>query len=80
MYASRLTPTPLLDASVPFTVPCIVNGERVTSGALVPQGVPHDHAAGPLCNFHSADAALVRKAIEGAVAVRSTDVIGHHLN
>ncbi|KAI0337907.1 delta-1-pyrroline-5-carboxylate dehydrogenase 1 [Trametopsis cervina] len=59
-----------LQQSLPFEVPCIVNGKPVKTGNLAKQPMPHDHAR-HLCTYHEADAATVQAAIDGALAAKA---------
>jgi 1-pyrroline-5-carboxylate dehydrogenase len=56
-------------ASPPRVVPCIVNGREVTTGAVFDQAAPSDHRV-KVAQVHEAPAALLRQAVEGALAVR----------
>lgn len=57
-------------AAMPLTVPCVVNGEHVTTGRMGTQVVPTAHAS-VLCTFHQADAALMNDAIKGALKAKA---------
>ncbi|KIY51673.1 delta-1-pyrroline-5-carboxylate dehydrogenase [Fistulina hepatica ATCC 64428] len=59
-----------LQQSLPFEVPCIVNGKPVKTGKMASQPMPHDHAKN-LCIYHEADEAVVANAIDGALATKA---------
>ncbi|KAI0236358.1 1-pyrroline-5-carboxylate dehydrogenase, partial [Massospora cicadina] len=59
----------IMRSQAPFEVPIIINGEEVRTGTTEAQRCPTDHKT-VLCNFHTADPALVEKAIAGALAVK----------
>ncbi len=50
-------------------IPCIIGGERVTTGRLVPVVMPHAHRH-VLARFHAADGDLVERAIRAATDAR----------
>jgi len=50
-------------------VPCVIGGERVTSGKLMDVVMPHDHRH-VLARFHRADGDLAERAIRAALAAR----------
>ncbi|KAF7720917.1 1-pyrroline-5-carboxylate dehydrogenase [Apophysomyces ossiformis] len=54
----------------PVEVPLVVNGEKIFSGPTAEQVQPAEHKK-VLCNYHQADAAIIRKAIDGAIAARA---------
>ncbi|RKP06195.1 delta-1-pyrroline-5-carboxylate dehydrogenase [Thamnocephalis sphaerospora] len=58
-----------LRAQAPLTVPCVVNGEKITSGQAKAQVMPHEHQT-VLCHYHQADEATVQKAIDGALTAK----------
>lgn len=55
--------------SLPFQVPIIINGKPVKTGKLAKQIVPSDHAT-TLAEYHEADEATVKAAIDGALAAK----------
>ncbi|KDQ64108.1 hypothetical protein JAAARDRAFT_682954 [Jaapia argillacea MUCL 33604] len=59
-----------MEQSLPFEVPCIVNGKPVKTGKLAKQPIPADHAK-YLCTYHEADQATVANAIDGALAAKA---------
>jgi 1-pyrroline-5-carboxylate dehydrogenase len=59
-----------MEQELPFEVPIIINGERVTTGKLAKQVIPSDHAR-HLCTYHEADEATVARAIDGALAAKA---------
>ncbi|KAL7408802.1 Aldehyde/histidinol dehydrogenase [Mrakia frigida] len=56
-----------MKASMPFEVPCVVDGKPVKTGVLLPQLTPHSHSTAPLCNYHSATPEVVASAIESSL-------------
>ncbi|KAI0787231.1 delta-1-pyrroline-5-carboxylate dehydrogenase [Irpex lacteus] len=59
-----------LQQTLPFEVPCIVNGKPVKTGKIAKQPLPHDHA-NHLATYHEADEATVQAAIDGALAAKA---------
>lgn len=59
-----------MEQELPFEVPIIINGDRVTTGKLAKQLIPSDHAR-HLCTYHEADEATVARAIDGALAAKA---------
>ncbi|KAI0692560.1 delta-1-pyrroline-5-carboxylate dehydrogenase [Cytidiella melzeri] len=59
-----------MQQSLPFEVPCIVNGQPVKTGNIQKQPMPHDHA-NHLCTYHEADKETVQAAIDGALAAKA---------
>ncbi|KAI9467304.1 delta-1-pyrroline-5-carboxylate dehydrogenase [Lactarius psammicola] len=59
-----------MEQELPFEVPIIINGDRVTTGKLAKQVIPSDHAR-HLCTYHEADEATVARAIDGALAAKA---------
>ncbi|ODO09461.1 1-pyrroline-5-carboxylate dehydrogenase [Cryptococcus amylolentus CBS 6273] len=53
----------------PYEVPCVVDGVEVKTGNIAQQVLPSDHKH-VLSNYHQADAALVEKAIAGALKAK----------
>lgn len=60
-----------MQASLPFEVPCVINGKAVKSGDIGSQPMPHDHATN-LCTYHNATPEMVSDAIEGALAAKQS--------
>ncbi|THV03355.1 delta-1-pyrroline-5-carboxylate dehydrogenase [Dendrothele bispora CBS 962.96] len=58
-----------MQQSLPFEVPCIVNGKPVKSSSTATQVIPHDHAK-HLCTYHEADESLLNSAISDALAAK----------
>src|SRR5262245_23219988 len=50
-------------------IPCIIGGERVSTGRLLPVVMPHAHRH-ILARFHCADATLIERAIHAAADAR----------
>lgn len=59
----------MLAACDAIEVPCVINGQAIKTGRTAKQLNPSNHKQA-LCTYHEADAALINKAIEGAVAAR----------
>ncbi|TFK46931.1 delta-1-pyrroline-5-carboxylate dehydrogenase 1, partial [Heliocybe sulcata] len=59
-----------MEQELPFEVPCVVNGKRITTGKPGKQPIPFDHAK-HLCTYHEADQATVASAIDGALAAKA---------
>eukprot|EP00045_Choanoeca_perplexa_P015434 m.193760 g.193760 ORF g.193760 m.193760 type:complete len:565 (-) comp16988_c0_seq1:1774-3468(-) len=51
-------------------VPCVVNGEEVFTGNVVPQVMPSDHGT-VIANVHHADEKTIQAAIQGALAAQN---------
>lgn len=58
-----------MQQSLPFEVPCIVNGKPIKTGNIAKQPLPGSHAQS-LCTYHEADEATVSAAIDGALAAK----------
>ncbi|KAN0061117.1 1-pyrroline-5-carboxylate dehydrogenase [Thecaphora frezii] len=56
-------------AAAPFEVPVVINGEKIKTGKVAKQLNPSKHSQ-VLCTYHEADAALVQKAVEGALKAK----------
>eukprot|EP00730_Choanoeca_flexa_P015170 TRINITY_DN6901_c0_g1_i1.p1 TRINITY_DN6901_c0_g1~~TRINITY_DN6901_c0_g1_i1.p1 ORF type:complete len:645 (+),score=187.75 TRINITY_DN6901_c0_g1_i1:69-2003(+) len=51
-------------------VPCVVNGEAILTGDVVPQLMPSDHGT-VIANVHQATPEIIRDAIKGALAAQA---------
>ncbi|KAK7470061.1 1-pyrroline-5-carboxylate dehydrogenase [Stygiomarasmius scandens] len=58
-----------MQQSIPFEVPCVVNGKPVKSSSTATQVIPHDHAQ-HLCTYHEASESLLSSAISDALAAK----------
>ncbi|KAI7848186.1 hypothetical protein BDC45DRAFT_575063, partial [Circinella umbellata] len=47
-------------AELPLEVPVVINGEKIFTGTTAKQFNPSDHAK-VVCNYHEADASLIKK-------------------
>ncbi|CAM0142609.1 1-pyrroline-5-carboxylate dehydrogenase [Umbelopsis sp. WA50703] len=56
-------------AAKPAEIPVVINGEKITSGATAQQPNPSEHKS-VVCNYHEADASLIKKAIDGALEAK----------
>ncbi|KAI7870407.1 1-pyrroline-5-carboxylate dehydrogenase [Spinellus fusiger] len=59
----------MLEQEVP-EIPVIINGEKIYTGKKAIQVNPSEHKKA-VCTYHEADAALTRKAIEGAASAKA---------
>ncbi|KAI7847336.1 1-pyrroline-5-carboxylate dehydrogenase [Circinella umbellata] len=57
-------------AELPLEVPVVINGEKIFTGTTAKQFNPSDHAK-VVCNYHEADASLIKKAIDGAMVAKA---------
>ncbi|KAI9320891.1 1-pyrroline-5-carboxylate dehydrogenase [Dichotomocladium elegans] len=57
-------------AQKPVEVPVVINGEKIYTGKVAEQRNPSEHKT-IVCRYHEADAALTKKAIQGALAARA---------
>src|SRR5687767_9526606 len=53
----------------PIEIPCVIGGQRVTTGRLEPVVMPHDHGH-VLARFHAAGAGEIARAIDAGRAAR----------
>ncbi|CAG8606087.1 2283_t:CDS:2 [Funneliformis mosseae] len=58
-------------AQAPIEIPILVNGEKIHTDKIQEQRIPSDHQT-ILAKAYEADSSIVKKAIEGALAVKST--------
>ncbi|KAI8143655.1 1-pyrroline-5-carboxylate dehydrogenase [Fennellomyces sp. T-0311] len=76
-YAPGSTERKLLEEALtamraegPLEVPVVINGEKIYTGNTAEQFNPSEHKKA-VCKFHEADATLIKKAIEGAMAAKA---------
>lgn len=60
-----------MEQSMPFDVPCVIDGIEVRTSTLVPQPLPHDHA-NSLCSAHSATPEILESAITSSLAAKES--------
>lgn len=55
---------------MPFEVPCILNGQKVRTGKVQKQTIPHNHAQ-YLCTYHEGTPEVTAQAIEGSLQAKA---------
>ncbi|KAL1923688.1 uncharacterized protein VTP21DRAFT_8668 [Calcarisporiella thermophila] len=58
-----------LRSQMPFEVPCVVNGQKVTTCEVLEQRIPYEHKS-VVCRYHAADTLTVEKAVQGALTAK----------
>jgi 1-pyrroline-5-carboxylate dehydrogenase len=60
-----------MEQELPFEVPCVINGQRVITGSISKQILPHNHSS-LLCVYHQASPSHLDDAISSSLAYKPT--------